>query len=454
MKNRKIALLFIVGLITLNSISCNDSISDQQTEHMGILDNYANFDVDVSTTPITIPEIAKSSYTSPSSNYGITSFIDFKINDDNTVDVLWLDNNRSKHLSRISLNDKKLVENIDMNSKVNLTGKVLGFEKLDKDEFVIGYTKDNSHGDENAEAWYTAFNKSGELYSTRIFGEIDLNENGSKGMPGQAGSAVIRYNPTDDVLNVYVAHTQMWSDGVRHQAGWIGFLNGETGELITDSNDKFIGNGWFYSHNFDQRSILSSSGDFYVLAHGDAYPRALGLAKFDHESGKISALQYYKLKYGTTGQNRTDSHTGDLVELSNDNVAIVFSTSEDRSQRDLRVTVVGSMKSSASDDDPVVLNEKWITNNKNDYVGWGSKIAQYGDYILVGWNQFDNDKSGTGSYFALLNLEGELVSDTEMLEENCFYPTQSILTTSDGNYLVWVSAHGESKLRVHMLKVV
>lgn len=456
MKVKKIFSYLLISMLGLSLYSCTDDNDSNSvvTVDKGILENYSYFEVDVSAAPITVSQIAqKSWYTKPNSNYGLTSYITFEVNDDNTIDILWLESNSTKHLSRISLENQSLVENIPINDKVNPTGKILGFEKLDYDKFVIGYTKDNSFGDEDNEAWYTAFNKSSEIFSTRIFGEENNEEVGAKGEPGAAGSAVIRYNPEADVLNIYLAHKQMYSDGVRHQGGWVGFIDCQNGEVITESNGSHIGSGWYYSHNFDQRSILSSDGYFYLLAHGDAYPRALGISKIGHINGFESKFKYYELLDGETGDNFTNSHTGDLVELSNDNIAIAFSTGETRVQRDLRVAIVGGMKSDTTGLGPRLIDGSWVTLNQTEYVGWGAKIAQYGEYILVAWNQYNSSNEGTGSYFKLLDFNGDLISDTEHLEETSFYPAQSILTSSDGKNLVWVSAHGDNKLRVNLLEI-
>lgn len=453
--NFKSLKLFLFSIICLFAFCTDDnSLSNNvKTENMGILDNYSYFDVEVSATPVTVNQIAqKSWYTKPNSNYGLTSYITFEVNNDNTLDILWVESDDTKHLSRVSIETESLVEHIAINSKVNTTGKILGFEKIGEDEFVIGYTKDNEFGDADNEAWYTAFNRTAEIFSTRIFGEMSTEDVGSKGEPGAAGSAVIRYNPDNNILNVYLAHKQKYNDGVRHQGGWVGFLDCNNGEVVMKNNDSHVGSGWFYSHNFDQRSILSSDGYFYLLSHGDAYPRALGVSKIGHENGFDAKFEYYTLQDGSTGDNFTNSNTGDLVELSNGNVAIVFSTGEKRDQRDLRLAIVSGFNSDSTE--PMLYRETWITVNTTEYVGWGAKIAQYGDYILVGWNQYDGNNSATASYLKLLDINGDLISDTEMLDDVCFYPAQSIQTTSDGKYLVWISAHGENNLRVNLLRLI
>ena len=99
-------------------------------------------------------------------------FIDFVVNTDNTIDVLWRDVSNNKFISKISLETKSLVEEINIPTKINNQQRFLGFESLGNDKYIIGYSKDNEFGDVDAEAWYTAFDKTGtELFSTRLWGE-------------------------------------------------------------------------------------------------------------------------------------------------------------------------------------------------------------------------------------------------------------------------------------------
>ncbi|MBK8808554.1 MAG: hypothetical protein IPO21_18735 [Bacteroidales bacterium] len=376
------------------------------------------------------------------------------VNDDNTLDILWSDNSNAWHLIRISLVDKSVVKEIPFPTCINTARRCTGIEKIGKNKFIVGYVKDNSYGDIDAEAWFTAFDDNGtELYSTRLFGDVSLAEIDSKGKPGEAGTGIIRYNEKHDVLSIYFSHTHRWgSDSVRHQAGWVGFMNPNTGELLMKA-DKQIGSTWFVSHNFDQRTLVASDGSFYNLHHGDANPRALGISKWSHESGLISRMNFYDIQFGTHGQNQTNAQLGDFVELPDGNVAVVYSTSDNRTVRDLRIAIINGMAASTTSVPPTLGNQRWMTEYTNEWVGWGSKIAPYGNNLLVAWNTFTDKKTPKTTNLQIVDYSGDVVSDTESLDEVCLYPTQSIKRSADGKSLLWVSAGKGNTLKIHTLNI-
>lgn len=426
-----------------------DNKGDIPAPQIDLLSKLSSFEVPITgTAPTTITEIANSAYNSPTSPYGMMAVIDFVVNIDNTIDVLWVGKTKQKHLMRISLDSKAVVKDFVIPQKASV-GNSIGFDSLGNDKFVIGFYKDNSFGDKEAEAWYVAFdgNSGSEIFSTRIFGETSLEKKGYKGNPGQAGSALVKYNTQTNVIAIYLSHRERRSDNKVHQAGWLGFLDGTTGEILTNGT-KMIGNSWYYSHNFDQRGMFSKDGKFYVLAHGDAYPRSLGFGKFSSTKGSEGGLEYYKIKNGAIGDNITNAHTGDLEELSDGSVAIVFSTSDDRSKRDLKLVILNALEASKQ----VISNELWLTKNEGaEYVGWASKVVQYGDKILIGWNTFDGKKP-LNTKFCLADLKGNLIGNEVTLPKVVLYPTQSIKKTKDGKNVVFVSYNGANKLVVNVLK--
>ena len=444
----KITLLLVLPVSVLTSSCKNDLIGNKQ-QNLDFEKNYSTFEIPISGTLKTISDISKGAYTSPTTPYGQVAKLDFRVNTNNTIDILWI-SDEQRNISRVSLNDEVLIEEINIPAIANMGGRFLGFDKLGEDEFILGYSKNNSFGNEDSEAWYTAFNKSEEKYSTRIFGNTEAGTVGAKLKPAQAGSAIIRYNAAENVVALYLAHKQLWESGA-HQAGWLGFLNATTGALIM-SGDKHVGSSWFYSHNFNQRGLISALGKFYTLAHGDAYPRALGVHKWSHHEGKEAALAYYEIENGTPGDNKTLTTTGDFVELNNGTVAITYSTSDNRDMRDLRIAFINGMTTASLETPPTLSKQVWLTNSKTENVGWGTRVAKYNDDILVAWNSFDNTDA-KGSHFVLLNSSGEIISEIEFVEDACLHPAQSIYTTADSKYLIWVSASDQSTLKVHKLKI-
>lgn len=402
------------------------------------LTNITHFDVPIEGTPMLIKQEEGSfSFARDDKRYGVIPSLDFRMNADNTMDVLWIDDEtRIAHITRVSLESKNIVENIPIPNVV--TERFLGFETFDDGKkFIIGYAKKNSFKQES-EAWYSAFTKDGTvLFSTRIWGDVNLDAIGSKGEPGRAGSSMIRYNKSNNTLGIYLSHTMKWNDNVRHQAGWVGFLDATTGAL------KKVGNDWFYSHNFDQRLMVTSAGEFYTLAHGDAYQRALAIHRWADERVQGS-LQYFQIP-GEAGDNITNTTTGDFAELSNGNVAIAYSTAIDRESYDLRVAIVSGMTST-----PAIASENWITSyNSDQMVDKGTKVIQYSENeILVGWNVFSTGRIYKETYLALLDLTGKLISEPVKIDAP-LYPSQSFQKTTDGKIVIISAA--QNKLTIHTI---
>lgn len=444
----------ISKILILLLVSCsneNDSNIDVSEGNDVKLEpkQFSSFLIPVKDPPSTISKIASGLYSSPTTPYGVGANIDFILNDDNTVDIFWKGSNSGKRfLYKVSLENQSLLRSITLPTQVNLNSpRSLGIESLGGGKYIVGYSKDNSFGDKNAEAWYTAFNgdTGEELYSIMLWGRKNLNDVWSKGLPKQAGNAVLKFDKSNNTVLIYLAHTQKWDDGIRHQAGWLGFLNAETGKLVKNSEGKNIGNGWFYSHNFNQRAIVTDDGSFYALAHGDAFPRALGISKWISNKGKIFSKEYYKIKNGKTGNNVTETTTGDIIELSNGNLAIIFSTKDDRKSRDLKIVIVNKITGDK-------INEEWITQENNMVVGWGMKLAKYdNDKIILGWNTFEGN-NGKGTHFVVTDLTGKRISNIYSISKTELYPSQSFKITKDGKNIIYVSVDGNN-LKVNKISI-
>lgn len=452
MKNlhQLVLVAFTMSFLITSCSKKEDAEPNDVTEKSLQQETFSEFSIEVNGSPVPISEIVKGAYTAPRSSYGMTPYIDFVVNTDNTIDVLWLDDSGNKSLSKISLDTKSLVEEIPIPSKINNNKRFLGFESLGNDNYIIGYSKDNSFGDEDAEAWYTAFDKTGtELFSTRLWGEDNLDDVNSKGKPSASGSGIIKYNKENNFIAIYLSHTMKWDDDVRHQAGWLGFLNGSSGEILKKAGGDIIGSGWYSSHNFDQRGIISSNNSFYALAHGDAFPRALGISNWSHLTGQGSDFNYYDIKNGSTGNNETLTTTGDLTELSDGNVAVVYSTEDARNKRDLRISIISGM----TINEPNINQETWLTTLDQEHVGWGSKVIQYdNEHIIVGWNTFDENNQGTGTHFILTSLDGTKLSETYSFEKSVLFPAQSFKKTADGKNIIFVSEEN-GNLKVHLITI-
>jgi len=242
--------------------------------------------------------------------------------------------------------------------------------------YVIAYSKDHAVGGKDYAFHLAGITADGtKIFDQMIFGDKPPTENGSKGEPGAAGTGRVIYNEATGTVGYYLAHQQRWpADGVRHQGGYIGCLQ-PNGTNITRAD------GWFFSHNFDQR-LISSGSSFYALAHGDAYPRALGLSRWNIAGGVLSKqfdMQYHKIP-GASGENRTDCLTGGLVDLNGGkHVAVVFASSNERKSQDVGITLI--------DANGVVMTSKWLTEYQGDQKATFPRIARYEQHVLVAWEE-------------------------------------------------------------------
>ncbi|EPW6725619.1 hypothetical protein ACWONS_004715 [Vibrio parahaemolyticus] len=458
-----------LGFLSLLLTGCNHSAT-QSEETEDKVDLTSAYQIH----SVMLPEKPKTaSQTSSTNRYGVKTPVDFYLNDDGTLDVFWIDEgdtstrwNITKHLS---FHDPIITENITIPSSVNQSGQFLGFGKNESSEhYFLAYTKDNQYAvrdngecvpinnsKENCdgEYWISGFESSGQsIFDTSLFGNIDLTLSDiygseTKGNPGAASVGIVAYHEAEDSILLYTGHRQRWSDGKRHQAGWIGRVSG-SGEF-----EQAI-NGWYSSHNFDQRLMLSSDGSVLSLAHGDAYPRALMLSKWDMESNKADFnYNYYTIQNGTTGQNVTLADTGDFAQLDSDRIAIAFSTEDSRESRDVRLQVLSGLQSS----DITLEEDIWVTkNNSSRTVGKGIKVVKANDgQILIAWNTYQGSNSDEGTSYgnyvdttlALYNEQGSRLGSITISDQ--LMPTQSLKLTPDGQNAIWVTTSTDGELMVH-----
>lgn len=195
---------------------------------------------------------------------------------------------------------------------------------------------------------------------------------------------------------------------------------------------------------------VSSDNKFYTLAHADAYLKALEIAKWSETKGQESSLKYFDKIPGATGDIDTGTRTGNFIELPNGDVAIVYCTEHSRIKRDLKIVIVSGMKTGT----PQILKETWITNNKENLVGWGMQLCLFGDNkILVGWNEFKDSIIPVGSRFTITDFNGNVLTKTEEFNETFLNHAQLMKRTKDGKKVVFISAGTGNKLKVNIIAV-
>jgi hypothetical protein len=331
------------------------------------------------------------------SNYGITPNVEIAANSDNSCAIAWYELSTKKiHIIICDENNTKVKEIIP--SFISNAGALLGFTKVsDDNSYVVGYSKDNVHGNKKFEYWVSRFDESGaEIFSTRLFGDKNADSVWAKGEPGTASTARIQFNNLTKRIACYCGHSMKWDDNVRHQGGYICFLD-LNGKVITKTNSSEpVGNTWFYSHNFDQR--LYASGDyFYTLAHGDAYPRSLGLTKWTDKAGvknPVFSCEFFKIS-GSTGDNTTNTQLGGFAQFKNGTFGVIFSSSNGRNARDICFKTI--------DGAGIASEELWLTSYTSPSFAIHPRAARFGAWIFLAWEEVSGGAS-TMQYMVLDSL--------------------------------------------------
>jgi len=380
------------------------------------------------------PQIIKSIYF-PHDRYGITPQIDISANDNNSYNIAWIDKKTNKiKISKIS-EKHKLIEEITIDY-IGKTKNLAGFTSLPNNNgFVIGYSKDNKHGDKQFEWWITCCNSDGKkTFNKRIFGEKSASEVNSDGQPTAFGSARIVYNKEANKIFFYAAHTRKWSDNLRHQGGYIGNIDLNGNIKVYDS--------WFVSHNFDQRLI---NVDDYVCAmyHGDAYPRALGIREFGKKYN-VGQLKFFNIE-GKTGDNTTNAELGGIVALNNKKYALTFATGNRKRNAALYIVEKENKKLTAT-------KKKWFYAKSNTSIitpkiairDEGIILLAYHEYDKENFSYYDYKKNNHKTIFIETDFNGNELTEPMIYDSIKLQPMHDLLELKNGN-IIWAVAEGTSQ---------
>ncbi len=363
--------------------------------------------------------------------YGLRPQISVIGNSDNSCDVALYVSSTNK-IQVLSFDSAGTKTGEITPSYISGAEALLGLTKITDDgSFVVGYAKDNSFGDNAFEFWITRFNTQGsEIFTKSIFGNKSADVVESEGEPGRAGSGRIVFNPTTKKIAFYCAHSRLWDDNVRHQGGHIAFMDLQ-GEFYT-------ANSWFFSHNFDQRLIVVDSF-YYALAHGDAYPRALGFSKWNDvpPRGKRLVNEKYWSISGSIGDNTTNCQTGGLIKLDNGTFGVVFTTKIDRGNWDVCYMNINSKGENQ--------DTTWLTSYSESTFAIFPKIASYGKCVLIAWEEVTNKIPKVKTL--IVNNTGEILSSKRELKDAKLSPFYDLVTVHSGDIL-WATLENSSNLKL------
>ena len=152
----------------------------------------------------------------------------------------------------------------------------------------------------------------GRIGQTGLFGANTVE-------PFDAGS--LRCAEHEGMLYVRTSHSMYMNpeDGLNHQAN-LTFSIRESDLKVTDSYDQVMNCSYGYvSHSFNQFILVDEEENLVALDHGDAYPRAAVLMRYDKKaggrtfSGHTDFVEIVSFS-GETGDNVTDASLGGLAE--------------------------------------------------------------------------------------------------------------------------------------------
>jgi hypothetical protein len=132
--------------------------------------------------------------------------------------------------------------------------------------------------------------------------------------------------------------------------------------------------------------MIVEPGKYYLLAHGDAYARQLGFAAWSPAGYLKNSSDFDKAYWtipGNTGDNTTNAETGQFVKLASGKFAIVHTTSDGRTARDVRIVLADGATG-------VTASEAWLTTNTGKIQANMPKVEVLGDRLLVTYGLWDS----------------------------------------------------------------
>ncbi|GEM_PF-5775486 len=396
-----------------------------------------DFSVAITTYPANGTLSGQPSHTSVS-NYGNKPVVLLTGNADNSYDVAFHVNSLSKIRILSFDSSGKAIGSLQPDSIADAKG-LLGLARIPDDSgFAVIYSKDSPHSGSAYEFWATRVDaKGGKIFTKMIFGDVLKTVFWAKGEPGTFSSGRMLYNKNSKKLAIYVGHTMAWSpDTVRHQAGYLAFM-GLDGSFVSP-------NDWYSSHNFDQRLLLVGN-DYYTLAHGDAYPRALGFSKWSDAGAKGTQgfdKQFFKIP-GAVGDNKTSTQLGNVVPLTDGTFGVMFTTSNGRNAFD-----VAYRQLSATGD---TLSLNWITAYPAGTFAIYPKIVKYGANVLLMWEEVVG-KVNNGIQLAILGPTGTIVTPKFPLPDKTIQLSPYYdLTALPNGRILWANQKGNDSVSVYRL---
>jgi hypothetical protein len=193
---------------------------------------------------------------------------------------------------------------------------------------------------------------------------------------------------------------------------------------------------------------MIDGGNYYVLAHGDAFPRSLGFARwslsgYTGSNGTDFDESYWDIS-GGVGDNNTNAQTGQFARLSDGRFAIVHTSSEGRSARDVRVVIADGSNGTPN-------GSAWLSNNPGGTHATMSKVESLGEYLLVSYALWPGSGHQLTWYAALLDSDLNIVVAPSVIQGVEFIDSAPLFVFPGGpnaGKVGWVSGNASHTLTV------
>lgn len=240
--------------------------------------------------------------------------------------------------------------------------------------------------------------------------------------------------------NTLVLHTArlryLTSDGYNHQSQLTIIVNTDKMQVVNMLGAFQLNH---VSHSFDQY-VLFDGAAHVLLDHGDSYPRALVLHKWNGSG--YDAVNLFDIP-GQIGDNATGMTVGGFEGTSSHYMAAFNTIDHSRidletaggeiNRRDIMLAVIP--KNSISQDQVKHITLAAYTGTDR-YASVPKLVRVSGDKLAVLWQEFDSHRQISDLRVAMVDGRGQLLEDIRTVEGFVLSEAQPVV---DGDSLVWIT---------------
>jgi hypothetical protein len=201
--------------------------------------------------------------------------------------------------------------------------------------------------------------------------------------------------------------------------------------------------------------LLIDNGTSYLLGHGDAFPRQLGLASFNLDgytknNASASDQAYFAID-GTEGDNDTNAETGQFIKLSDGRFVMIHTSSQGRAARDVHVVL--------ADSTGVKTSDAWLTTNTGNIQATMPKVEVLNQELWVTYGLWDstsrtNKTINWNSLLVDMSLKpASAVKAVPIVEFVAGSPLFEFAAGPNAGNVCWVSGNAQHTLTVNVATV-